>query len=402
MPGIKDKCVPKLRFPQFKNDGEWDVKELRDVADRITDKNTRNLELPVLTNSATEGVIKQTDYFEREIVTKENLCNYYIAETDDFVYNPRISSTAPVGPVSRNKGECGLLSPLYTIFRFKEGHLDFYEQFFKTNNWHYYLKKKANYGARFDRINISSEDFFSMPIPVPSLKEQKAIASCLTSLDACISASKAKLEQLKVHKTGLMQKLFPAPGKTLPEYRSPEYADSGEWAVAKLDDIIKMVSPPKKLQSSEYYSSGRYPIIDQSKDFTCGYSNDESAVFNKGSEMVIIFGDHTCVLKMVNFPFIQGADGIRVFESKIPEIVSTLFLYHYLSYSPIEPIQYKRHFFELKEREIKYPVDISEQYSITTCLSSLDSLITASKDKLNQQIAYKKGLMRQLFPSLND
>lgn len=402
MPGIKDKCVPKLRFPQFKNDGEWDVKELRDVADRITDKNTRNLELPVLTNSATEGVIKQTDYFEREIVTKENLCNYYIAETDDFVYNPRISSTAPVGPVSRNKGEYGLLSPLYTIFRFKEGHLDFYEQFFKTNNWHYYLKKKANYGARFDRINISSEDFFSMPIPVPSLKEQKAIALCLTSLDACISASKAKLEQLKAHKKGLMQKLFPARGKFVPELRFKEYKTDGGWATAKLGDLIRTISPPKKLQSGEYFSSGRNPIIDQSNDFICGYSDDENAVFNRISEEVIVFGDHTCVLKLVDFPFIQGADGIKVFKTKNPKIVSTLFIYYFLSYSPVASVQYKRHFFELKEKEIKYPVDISEQYSIATCLSALDSLITASKESLNQLIAHKQGLMQQLFPILKD
>ena len=118
--------------------------------------------------------------------------------------------------------------------------------------------------------------------------------------------------------------------KSVPQLRFPEFKNDGEWAFAILSDLIGTVSPPKKLQSNEYHSEGNYPIVDQSKEYICGYSNDSDAVFNKDSEDLIVFGDHTCILKLVKFPFIQGADGIRVFKSRDTERLSTHFLYHYL------------------------------------------------------------------------
>lgn len=200
--------IPVLRFPDFLNDGEWEVKRLGEIAEKVTSKNKSNEQLPVLTNSATEGVVNQQDYFDREIVTRENLTNYHIIELNDFVYNPRVSVAAPVGPISRNKIGIGIMSPLYTIFKFKEGNIDFFEQYFRTNCWHQYLKDKANFGARFDRMNISNEDFFNLPIPFPPLAEQRRIAQALTALDELIATTNERLEQMKAYKKGLMQQLF--------------------------------------------------------------------------------------------------------------------------------------------------------------------------------------------------
>lgn len=202
------KHIPTLRFPEFQRDDVWEVKRLGEIAVRITNKNKGNASLPVLTNSASGGIILQQDYFDREIITKANLANYSMVEVNDFVYNPRISTAAPVGPISKNNICLGVMSPLYTIFRFKEGCPEFFEQYFKTNCWHQYLKDKANFGARFDRMNITSEDFFNMPIPFPTLSEQRKIAQSLTELDELIKASNEKLELLKAHKKGLMQQLL--------------------------------------------------------------------------------------------------------------------------------------------------------------------------------------------------
>ena len=202
-------CVASLRFQEFKNYGKWEVRRLGDIAIRVNNKNISDARYPVLTNSAAEGIVKQQDYFDREIVTKDNLKNYSIVEVDDFVYNPRISIAAPVGPISRNKIGLGIMSPLYTIFRFKEGNIDFFEHFFYTNCWHQYLKDIANFGARFDRMNITSEEFMNLPIPFPPLAEQKRIAECFSSIDKMIAECNYKLELLKSHKKGLMQQLFP-------------------------------------------------------------------------------------------------------------------------------------------------------------------------------------------------
>lgn len=203
--------TPRLRFPGF--EGEWVEKKLGEIADRCTSRNRDKNETRVLTNSATEGVVDQNDYFDRNIAIKENTDNYNIVDLDDFVYNPRISTSAPVGPISRNKIGRGIMSPLYSVFRFKSENIDYLEHYFSTTIWHRYLKSVANYGARFDRMAISTEDFYSMPILCPIPDEQQKIASCLSSLDDLIAAESAKVEALKDHKKGLMQQLFPQPTK---------------------------------------------------------------------------------------------------------------------------------------------------------------------------------------------
>lgn len=203
--------TPALRFSGFT--GDWQEKPLCSLAAKVNQKNKDFAVTRVLTNSATEGVVDQNAYFERDIAVKDNTNNYYIVDKDDFVYNPRISSTAPVGPISINKVGKGIISPLYTVFKFQQGHIAFFEQYFQTEIWHPYLKSIANFGARFDRMNITTDGFFNMPLFVPSIEEQQKIAECLETLDNLIAAESKKLESLTAHKKGLMQQLFPQPVK---------------------------------------------------------------------------------------------------------------------------------------------------------------------------------------------
>ncbi len=111
--------------------------------------------------------------------------------------------------MSINNLDTGIVSPLYLIFRIKDGDKNFYEQYFKTSLWHNYLKSNSNNGARFDRMNILKEDFMDMPVPMIELEEQQKIVSCLLTIDNQIKAQTQKIDQLKLHKKGLMQGLFP-------------------------------------------------------------------------------------------------------------------------------------------------------------------------------------------------
>ena len=199
--------TPRLRFPGFS--GEWGKTTLGEIADKKNRRNNKQEVTRVLTNSANSGIVDQSDYFDRDIAVKGNTDNYFIVEIDDFVYNPRISTAAPVGPISINRVGRGIMSPLYTVFKFHTGYIPFYEQYFQTTIWHTYLKSIANYGARFDRMNITTEGFFNMPLLLPTPSEQQKIAEFLSSLDDLIAAETAKLETLKDHKKGLMQQLFP-------------------------------------------------------------------------------------------------------------------------------------------------------------------------------------------------
>lgn len=187
---------------------DWEETELGIIAAKVKSKNKDGAVSNVLTNSAAKGIVSQAEYFDREIVSEGNLHGYYVVNTGDFVYNPRISVTAPVGPIKRNKGKQGVMSPLYTVFRFTAGNLRFFEQYFETREWHSYMRSVANSGARHDRMNVSNEDFFSMPLPIPSPAEQEKIASFLEALDSKISAAESMFEMSKNFREGLMQQMF--------------------------------------------------------------------------------------------------------------------------------------------------------------------------------------------------
>ena len=186
------------------------------------------------------------------------------------------------------------------------------------------------------------------------------------------------------------------PSPFVPKLRFPEFAQDSEWDQAKLADLVETVTPPKKLTTSTYLTDGSFPIIDQSPSDICGWTNDDEAAITKPLP-VIVFGDHTCVLKFVDEPFAQGADGIKIFTAS--RCVSTVYLYHQLSHRPVVMEQYKRHFSTLKNKVVCFPDSKSgEQQKIADCLGSLDDLISAEGRKLDALRQHKQGLMQQLFP----
>ena len=182
---------PEIRFKGYTD--EWEQRKLNEIADKVSEKNKNNEFSEPFTNSAEQGIISQKDYFDREIVNNENLNGYYIVRNDDFIYNPRISVTAPVGPINRNRlGRNGVMSPLYTVFRTHDIDNLYLEFYFKTTKWHRFMKLNGDSGARFDRFTISSTQFMEMPIPYPTLEEQKKIGKYFDNLDNLITLHQRK------------------------------------------------------------------------------------------------------------------------------------------------------------------------------------------------------------------
>ena len=182
----------------------------------------------------------------------------------------------------------------------------------------------------------------------------------------------------------------------VPTLRFPEFRGGPDWESAKVDELVDTVTPPKKLPTSSYSSKGAFPIIDQSQNTICGWTDDHEALIQDGLPL-IIFGDHTCILKLVDRSFGQGADGIKILKSR-PK-VGTSYLYQYLTYQPVVTEEYKRHYSILKEKVVLFPdVKTGEQQKIADCLSSLDELIAAQARKVDTLKTHKKGLMQQLFP----
>ena len=166
----------------------WEQRKLSEIADKVTEKNAGLQYVETFTNSAEFGIISQRDFFDHDIAKLGSLDGYYIVKNEDFVYNPRISTSAPVGPINRNKlGRTGVMSPLYTVFRPHDVDTTYLEHFFKCAYWHSFMNFNGDSGARSDRFSIKDDVFFQMPIPLPYIDEQRKIGELLTRLDHLIT-----------------------------------------------------------------------------------------------------------------------------------------------------------------------------------------------------------------------
>jgi len=198
---------PEIRFKGFTD--PWEQRKLSEITDKVTEKNAGLQYVETFTNSAEFGIISQRDFFDHDIAKLGSLDGYYIVKNEDFVYNPRISTSAPVGPINRNKlGRTGVMSPLYTVFRPHDIDTTYLEYFFKCGYWHSFMNFNGDSGARSDRFSIRDNVFFQMPIPIPDIDEQKKIGELLTCLDNLITLHQRELEKLQNIKKSMLEKMF--------------------------------------------------------------------------------------------------------------------------------------------------------------------------------------------------
>ena len=190
-------------------DFSWEQRKLSEITDKVTEKNAGLQYVETFTNSAEFGIISQRDFFDHDIAKLGSLDGYYIVKNEDFVYNPRISTSAPVGPINRNKlGRTGVMSPLYTVFRPHDIDTTYLEYFFKCGYWHSFMNFNGDSGARSDRFSIRDNVFFQMPIPIPDIDEQRKIGELLTWLDNLITLHQRELEKLQNIKKSMLEKMF--------------------------------------------------------------------------------------------------------------------------------------------------------------------------------------------------
>ena len=235
----KKASTPALRFKGFTY--TWEQRKLSEFADKVTEKNVGLQYIETFTNSAEFGIISQRDFFDHDIAMMSSLGGYYIVRSEDFVYNPRISTSAPVGPINRNKlGRIGVMSPLYTVFRPHDIGTTYLEHFFKSKYWHSFMNFNGDSGARSDRFSIKDSVFFEMPIPIPHIEEQRKIGEYLTHLDRLITLHQRKYDKLTNMKKSMLEKMFPKNGANVPEIRFKGFTDA--WEQRKLGEAVQEVT----------------------------------------------------------------------------------------------------------------------------------------------------------------
>ena len=205
---MQNLLTAKIRFPQFKD--EWKIIRLKKISSRVTRRNQDNRCQNVLTISAQSGLINQTDFFNKQVASKD-LSSYILLKKGDFAYNKSYSTGYSFGAFKRLKFyDEGVASPLYIYFKFNDDVCsDFFEFYFDAGQANRQIKDIVQEGARnHGLLNLSIDDFFNIKIRIPNLKEQQKIAEVLAACDDEINLLNLKLENLKKQKQGLMQQLL--------------------------------------------------------------------------------------------------------------------------------------------------------------------------------------------------
>ena len=200
--------MPKLRFPEFKD--EWERHKLSDFAERITRRNTNNESNLPLTISSKDGLVDQISYFSKTVASKD-MSGYYLLKNGEFAYNKSYSVGYDFGSIKRlDRYPMGALSTLYICFALKENDSDFMKVYFDSLKWYKEIYMIAAEGARnHGLLNVPTEDFFETRHMLPvNLSEQRKIAGFLTLIEKRINAQRLLVEHLKSYKRGLIFALF--------------------------------------------------------------------------------------------------------------------------------------------------------------------------------------------------
>ena len=221
---------------------------------------------------------------------------------------------------------------------------------------------------------LATTNFRLIEIPLPTLSTQQKIAFILSSLDSKIELNNRINAELEAMAKTLYDYWFVQ--FDFPDANGKPYKSSGgamvwndelkreipeEWSSVVIENLLSKDFDSKKIPASEYLHDGKYPIVDQSTDFIAGYTNDLSLIINVTNPR-IVFGDHTRIVKFINFDFARGADGTQVVLSNNNRMPQHLF-YHTILKIDLSNYGYARHYKFLKERRIILPVDnISKKF----------------------------------------
>ena len=244
-------------------------------------------------------------------------------------------------------------------------------------------------GAMTTRASLKNDDLLAMEIFLPPLETQQKISGILSAYDDLIENNRKQIILLEEAAQKLYREWFVK--LNFPGHENVKIVDGVPegWKKEKVGNIIKTLPKTKQVKTAETLSNGEIPVIDQSRDFIAGYTNDKETII-KSETPVIVFGDHTRILKLIQFPFARGADGTQVFIS-INNCIKEYQLYCALVEIDLSNYSYARHFKYLKEQEILIPtkelsevfeVFVKSNYQLIQKLRNKIQLLQSARDKL--------------------
>lgn len=417
----RQKLIPEIRFPEFKNEGEWEAKEVGKIFDI-----TRGY---VLAMSSVEE--KQTDENPYPVFSSQTKNKGLAGFYKEYLYEDAITWTtdgANAGDVNYRSGK-----------------------FYCTNVCGVLLNKKGfankcvaelinsvskNYVSYVGNPKLMNGVMSQIKIPIPSIKEQQKIASCLSSLDEVIETHSQKLDLLRDHKKGLMQNLFPQEGEKVPKYRFPEFKKDGNWIKEAVGGVYNFKVTNSFAREYLNYENGSVKnihygdihtkfntLFDITKE-NVPFINPDVSIEKIRKESYCIVGDMIFAdasedmndvgksIEIVNLNKENLVSGLHTLLARQREKKLAIGFGGYLFKSDWVRKQIQREAqgakvlgisaTRISNVQILYPKNHEEQQKISFCLSSLDALINVQTEKIKQLKLHKKGLMQGLFPKMID
>lgn len=427
----KKGAVPKLRFPEFREAGEWRVIPLGNLLLRHPEYGINAPAVPYSEQLPT--YLRITDIDENGRFSSEDKCSVnasvnegsYLADGDIVLAR----TGASVGKSYRYRVQDGRLVFAGFLIRVRPDDKKLISKLLANYlTTAFFWKWVRVTSARSGQPGINGNEYATLPVPVPfsdteeyGLAEQQKIADCLTSLDELIAAQGRKVEALKAYKHGLMQQLFPREGETVPRLRFPEFRDAEGWASRPFEHFVIRSFYGTSSSTSE---TGQYPVlrmgnmVDGNLKFTnLVYLNLDQKSFE---DMRLVKGD--ILLNRTNSPDLVGK--IAIFDRDMDCITASYIVTYRVDTERLDPVfcnamlnsqQYQKKIkmfarpsvsqaninpTTFKKELILAVPSPAEQHRIASSLSSLDTQIAAESNKLAVLKADKQALMQQLFPAM--
>lgn len=407
----KKRKVPKLRFPGFTD--SWEQRKLIDYLEVSKEKNKDGTfdKEDVLSVSGFYGIVNQIEFQGRSFAGS-SVANYGVVKNGDVVYTKSPLKSNPYGIIKTNKGNPGVVSTLYAVYRpLKNTHSDFIQTYFEQDaRMNNYMSPLVNKGAKND-MKVSDENALKGEVIFPSKEEQVKISDYFEMLNKLLSLHQRKLDNVKMLKKSLLQKLFPKDGEKTPELRFPGFTDA--WEQRKLGEIAKIIGggtpstsnpeywdggidwySPAEIGSQIYVSKSVRQISDLGLQKSSAKLLPEGSVLftsRAGIGNTAILAKESCTN--------QG------FQSIVPNkgMLDTYFIFsqsHALKKYG-ETVGAGSTFVEvsgkqMERMDISLPI-IQEQEKIGAYFKQMDSLLSLHQRKLDHLKELKKGLLQQMF-----
>jgi type I restriction enzyme S subunit len=420
----KQKLIPALRFPEFKNN--WKDGVIADLADTIMGNAFKSADF------VSEGLqlVRMGNLYQGKLQldrTPVFLPKSFSKNHSQFLLNPfdvLMSMTGTVGKedygyviqIPEDSPELLMNQRVVKIVSKENCIKNFLLQLLKNES---FLQVLYSLPGGTKQANLSIGQLKGIEILYPKNKEeQQKIANCLSSLDTLITAETEKLDHLKDHKKGLLQQLFPANGETKPQFRFPEFENDGDWEETTLNKISESIfdgthQTPKYTEKGIPFFSVENIVSGKKNKFI---SKDDYLYETRNNKPE--FGD-VLITRIGNIGFSKIIDWDFDFSIYVTLAVikkSDFFISKYLngyfqssryqkeirSKSLLNAAPIKINMDELRKTKILLPPTKNEQQKIADCFSSADDLIDTQKIKIKSLKNHKKGLMQQLFPNVNN